>query len=86
MNIDQFKADVEFQLEQALAIDWSNPKNLSPQGVANCNLMAVAKIMMKPENQMAMWRSMMDPRNQMAAWQRMMDAWTCIPQAKINAN
>jgi hypothetical protein len=61
MNIDQFKAQVECQLEQALAIDWSNPKNLSPIGVALCNQMAVAKIMMQPQNQLALWRAMIDP-------------------------
>jgi hypothetical protein len=57
MNIDQFKAQVEFQLEQAMAIDWSNPKNLNPMGVALCNQMAVAKIMMQPQNQMAMYQN-----------------------------
>jgi hypothetical protein len=58
MNINDFRAQVEYQLDQAMAIDWSNPKNLSPQGVALCNQMAVAKIMMRPQNQMALWRAM----------------------------
>jgi hypothetical protein len=57
MNINDFRAQVEYQLEQAMAIDWSNPKNLSPIGVALCNQMAVAKIMMQPQNQMAMYQN-----------------------------
>jgi hypothetical protein len=57
MNINKLRAEVEYQLEQAIAIDWSNPKNLSPQGIALCNQMAALQIMMKPQNQMAMYQN-----------------------------
>jgi hypothetical protein len=57
-ELDKLRAEVEYQIEQAMAIDWNNPKNLNPIGVALCNQMAVAKIMMRPQNQMALWRAM----------------------------
>jgi hypothetical protein len=66
MNISELRAEVESQLEQAMAIDWSNPKNLSPQGIGFCNLMAATKILMKPENQMAMYQGYQ--RKWMRAW------------------
>jgi hypothetical protein len=56
-ELDKLRAEVEYQLEQAMAIDWSNPKNLSPRGIALCNQMAALKIMMKPQNQMAMYQN-----------------------------
>jgi hypothetical protein len=65
MNITELKAEVEHQLEQAIAIDWSNPKNLSPQGIGFCNLMAAMKLLIKPENQMAMYE------NAQRQWMRM---------------
>jgi hypothetical protein len=58
IELDKLRAVVEYKLEQAIAIDWSNPKNLSPQGVALCNQMAALQIMMKPQNQMAMYQNM----------------------------
>jgi hypothetical protein len=57
MNISEFRAEVESQLEKATAIDWSNPKNLSPLGVGLAYRMAVTKLLMKPENQMAMYQN-----------------------------
>jgi hypothetical protein len=62
-TIDELKAEVEYQLEQALAIDWSSPKAYNPLTVAMTFQMAAFKLMMKPENQLVMWRSLMDPRN-----------------------
>jgi hypothetical protein len=58
MNITELRAEVESQVEQATAIDWSNPKNLSPLGVGLTFQMAAVKLLMKPENQLAMYQNM----------------------------
>jgi hypothetical protein len=47
-------------------VDWGNPKNLSPQGIGFCNLMAATKVLMKPENQAAMRQNMQ--RKWLAMW------------------
>jgi hypothetical protein len=66
MNVNELRTEVESMIEQLAPVDWSNPKNLSPQGIGFCNLMAATKILMKPENQMAMYQSMQ--RNLMRMW------------------
>jgi hypothetical protein len=57
MNIIELRAEVESQLEQAMAIDWSNPKNLSPLGIVLTFQMAAVKLLMEPKNQMAMYQN-----------------------------
>jgi hypothetical protein len=58
VNTDELKAEVGAMIEQLAPVDWGNPKNLSPQGIGFCNLMAATKILMKPENQAAMYQNM----------------------------
>jgi hypothetical protein len=57
MNISELKSEVESMIEQLAPVDWSNPKNLSPQGIGFCNLMAATKLLMQPQNQMAMYQN-----------------------------
>jgi hypothetical protein len=57
IELDKLRAEVEYQLEQAMAIDWNNPKNLSPQGVASAARMGAIQLLMKPENQLAMYQN-----------------------------
>jgi hypothetical protein len=56
MNTDELRAEVEHQLEQAIAIDWSNPKNLSPLGIALTFQMAATKLLM--QNAQRKWLKM----------------------------
>lgn len=66
MNTNELRAEVESMIQQLAPVDWSNPKNLSPLGVALCNQMAVAKLMMQPQNQLAMYRNAQ--RQWLRAW------------------
>jgi hypothetical protein len=57
MNTDELKAEVEAMIEQlAPPVDWSNPKNLSPLGVALCFQMAATKLLM--QNAQRKWLEM----------------------------
>jgi hypothetical protein len=66
MNINELKSEVEAMIEQLAPVDWSNPKNLRPLGVALTFQMAATKLLMKPENQAAMRQNMQ--RNWMRMW------------------
>jgi hypothetical protein len=66
MNTDELRAEVASMIEQLAPVDWGNPKNLSPLGVALCSQMAATKLLMKPENQAAMRQNMQ--RKWLAMW------------------
>jgi len=57
MNISELRAEVESMIEQLAPVDWSNPKNLSPLGIALTFQVAAAQLIMKPQNQMAMYQN-----------------------------
>jgi hypothetical protein len=66
MNVNELRTEVESMIEQLAPVDWSSPKNLSPQGIGFCNLMAATKLLMEPQNQMAMYQNAQ--RQWMKAW------------------
>jgi hypothetical protein len=67
VNTDELEAEVESMIEQLTPpVDWGNPKNLSPLGIALTFQMAATKLLMKPENQAAMRQNMQ--RKWLAMW------------------